>query len=213
MSTALVLVNRVLNTTGDYQDLTSIDGAPVDIGTRILNFLNTTIAEVELITNWPVLRQDLTATTRGDTVYTYLDTYDIRTEGPVSVWLDGDKQLEELAAEQFDKIKARDGTSGTPRYFQRRVGAGKQLSIEILGTVAAGGTLNVSAYRRATRLTTDSSTTEFDDDILVLGAIMRMDAYDGLDRGYAGLYKNMHGALVNSKFKNSHYRISVESYA
>jgi len=216
-SSALTLVNKVLSLTGDYlPTATAITGLPGYIGERIINFLNVVIGDVEKATNWPVLRVESSGTGNGtDTKWTFNGTEDVRVGGGVSVWIPQIGNLKELDAEQFNEIKALDSAGGNPRYFVRYVDAvSGKLGVEIFPAPLSGQVINMTAYRKATRLDAaiPTGTTDFDDDILVYGALKHMDAFDGMDRGYAAQYQNHLNDMIVSTHSNVDYVRTVEDY-
>jgi len=214
-STALALVNDVLLLTGDYSSLSTVAGAPGAIGERIIGFLNMTIADIERRGNWPELRVNAQGTADGITgIMTFSGTADLRADGAVSVWIPNHGELEEVSPEQFDIIVASGKMTGLPNIFQRGSDATGKLQIQIHPLPVSGTVINVSAYKHATRFTnTDTSITELPDDLLRLGALMHMDAYDGISRGYAALFEKALDGTLSKLYSNSNYQIMVESYA
>jgi hypothetical protein len=220
-STALTLVNRVLAVTGDYKSLTTISGSPAGIGARIVEFLNLTIGDVEKRTNFPFLRVNSQGTGDGtNDIFVFSGTEDVRFGGAVSVWLAQNGVAKELTPSQFDAVVASPNTTSasttsTDYYFQRGVDATtNKLTIQLYPTPPTGVTINITAHKKATRLdsATDTSVTEIDDDVLVYGALMHMDAYDGMDRGYSALYKNHLDEYVMEFYANRDIQITMESY-
>lgn len=220
-STALTLVNRVLSVTGDSKALATIAGSPGGIGERIVEFINLVIGEVEKKTNWPFLRSDSIGVGDGvNDAFVFTGTDDIRFGGAVSVWIANNGTARELTPEQFDVILStptavtQTSSSTTEYYFQRGVDAttGK-LFVQLYPVPPAGAVIHLSGFRKATRLTTTTtSTTEFDDDILIYGALMHMDAYDGMNRGYATLYAEHLAEYVMEQYANRSIQITTESY-
>jgi len=214
-STALVLVNDVLSLTGDYQQITTIAGSAGGIGERIIGFMNLTISDIERKANWPELRVNSQGISDGISgVMDYSGIGDVRADSAVSVWIDGQAAMQEVTPEQFDIIVASQKLTGLPTVFQRGSTIDGLLEIQIYPTPASGTIINASAYKKATRLTTsDTSTTEIDDDLLRYGALMHIDAYDGMDRGYATLFKGALDASISKLYSNANYQIMIESYA
>jgi len=104
--------------------------------------------------------------------------------------------------------------TGLPKIFQRGSSATGSLQIQIHPMPSAGSIINVSAYKRATRFTTiDTSTTEFEDELITYGALMHMDAYDDMQRGYAALFKSAVNGAVLKLYSNSNHQVMTESYA
>jgi len=210
--TLLNLVNRVIRTTGDSKEISTVTGSL--IGERITDFLNQTLGDVEQVANWPRLRVNAQGIGDGaDDIFEFTGSDNVREDGPVDVWMPNISPLEELTAAQFDKQLAMNN-SGTPLWFQRGVASSGLVQIQINPTPANGDTINMSAYKRATRFSSivDTGTTEFDDDILIYGALMHMDAYDGLSRGYAALFKNHLENKVLSVYSNRIITVHVDSY-
>jgi len=210
--TLLNLVNRVIRTTGDSKEITTVTGSL--IGERITDFLNQVIGDVEQVANWPRLRLDATGIGNGvDDTFEFTGTQNVREDGPVSVWIETKGLMEELTPVQFD-IKLSEPVSGISAWFQRRVAASGLAEIQITPTPASGDVIHMSSYKRATRFdsTIDTGTTEFDDDVLVYGALMHMDAYDGLQRGYAALFKNHLDTKKLSVYSNISFAVQADSY-
>jgi len=214
-STALVLVNDILLLTGDNAALTTISGSVGSIGDRIVGFMNLTISDVEKRANWPELRVNAQGISDGITgVMDYTGVGDVRADSAVSVRIDGQGLLQEVTPEQFDIIVAGNKVTGLPAIFQRGSTLGGALEIQIYPTPAVNTVIDVSAYKRATRFTTsDTSTTEIDDDLIRYGALMHMDAYDGMDRGYAALFKGSLDGAVLKLYSNANYQVMIEDYA
>jgi len=214
-SSALTLVNEVLLLTGDYQQLTTIAGNPGNIGERIVGFMNLAISDIERKANWSELRVNSTGTGDGvNNVFDFSGTSDVRADSVVSAWITGLRQIGEVTPEQYDIIIASQKLTGQPQIFQRGSSSTGKLEIKIFPAPAVGDVINVSAYKRATRFTTtDTSTTELDDDLIKYGALMHMDAYDDMNRGYAELYKDALNSALAKLYSNSNYTTMVESYA
>ena len=214
-STALQLVNKILVLTGDYQKLVTIAGAPADIGERIVHFLNEAISDIDSQANWPQLRLSVTGTGDGvNDTFEFGGTEDVRFDGAISVWIPNVGKLVELPPQEFDRVKAENVIRGNPIYFLRGVSPTGKLQIQFYPIPSNGQTLNVTAYRRATKLdpAIDTSVTEFDDELLIYGAMAHMDAFDGMDRGYGPMFQK---ALYDAVFKtylNTEYRRNAESY-
>lgn len=213
-STALTIVNDVLLLTGDSSPLTAIDGSIGSIGERVRSFMNLTLSDIEKKANWPELRVNSQGTADGITgIMNFTGTDDVRADSAVSVWISAHKVMDEVTAEQFDIIVASQRMIGLPQIFQRGSDATGQLQIQIHPMPAAGSIINVSAYKRATRFTTDTSTTEIDDDLIRYGTLMHMDAYDGMDRGYSALFKGAVDGSILKLYSNSNFQVMVETSA
>jgi len=214
-STALSLVNDVLLLTGDYGALTTITGSPGDIGERIVGFLNLTISDIEKKANWHELRINAQIAADGiNDTYSFTGTGDIRPGSAVSVWITSLSELDEVSPEQFDIIVASRKLTGRPVIFQRGSDSTGTLQIQIHPMPSSTDTINISAYKKATRFTTvDTSTTELDDDLIKYGALMHMDAYDGMDRGYASLFRDALNSAIAQTYSNTNYKVMLESYA
>lgn len=212
------LVNIVLRTTGDLAELTAaqtVAGAAGGIGKRITDFLNLTVTDLEKRTNWPALRLNVAGTTNGtDNTYEFVGTNDLRVGGNISVWVEGVGRLEELTPEQFDRFVAEEDTVGVPTHYQRGVSPSGVLELQIYPLPTAGYTLHASGYQKATRFDSavDTGTTEFDDALLVYGALMHMDLFDGMQRGYDSLFKNQIDTTMMELFGNRRYHVEVEGY-
>jgi len=214
-STALDLVNTVLRTTGDAKPVTTIAGSTGGIAERIIDFLNLVIGDVEKRNNWPALRSNSQGTANGvDDIFEFTGAEDLRVGGAVSVWISGSGELlQELTPEQFDAALS-SGQSGTPIYFQRGVAASGKLQVQIYPKPTAGSIVNSSGYKKATKFTTadDTATTEFDDELLVYGALMHLDLYDGLDRGYAALFKQQLDVTALEVMSSRQIAVAVDNY-
>ena len=223
-STLFNLVNSVLRLSGDLNDITDTGGtsdvhdAAGGVGRRITEMLNLVITKIEREGNWAALREDSFGTTDGvNDTYEFIGAADARGSGTVAVWVSGYGRLDEVTAEQFAKLVAEGGVAAsTPLYFQRQLSAAGNLQIQMYPLPAANLTVNVSAYRKATKFSTnpavDTETTEFDDDILVTGALMHLDLYDGLQRGYDVLFKDALNMMKLESMSNKHIRIEFEDY-
>jgi len=215
-STLLTLVNKVLVTSGDSSPVTTVTGSVGGIAERITEFLNLTIGAIENRTNWAALRVNASGLASGnDDVFDFIGLEDVRSGGAVSVWIANKGLMQELTPEQFDTQLALQSNTGNSLFFQRgtSVTDGK-FQIQLYPTPANGDVISVSAYKRATRFDSavDTSTTEFDDDILVLGALMHLDSYDGLNRGYAALYQDQLNSDVMANMSNRGTRVEVDGY-
>lgn len=216
-STALDLVNKVLRTTGDYKQLAAISGSPAGIGERVVEFLNMTIEELESMANWPILQILSQGTADGLTdVYEFSDVAtSVRADGPVSLWIAGHKSLEEVSHVQFDAMLASASLSGQrPEYFRRSATTAGEAQFQIYPIPAAGDIVNLTAFKKAARLdaAVPTGTTEFDDVVLVYGALMHMDAYDQQNRGYAQMFRNLVDQRLVHMYSNQSHVTSVDSY-
>lgn len=214
-SASLDLVNIILRTTGDAKEVATIAGSTGGIAERTIDFFNLTINQIERMTNWPALRVNSQGTANGvDDIYEFSGVDDVRVGSAVSVWIAAQDRLTELTPEQFDAKLAQDASGGLPLYFQRGVSGSGKLQIQIFPLPASGTIINVSGYKKATKFvsTSDTTTTEFDDDILVYGALMHIDLYDGQDRGYASLFKDQMDATFIEIHGNRQIHMEVESY-
>ena len=214
-STALDLVNKVLLLTGDLTSITTIVGSTGNIGERIIGFMNLAISDIENRANWPVLRVNAKGAADGLTdVMTFSGTEKVGAESPVSVWIEGQKALTEVTAEQFDMIMAKTAVTGPPEVFQRGEDSTGNLQIQIYPKPAQGAIVNISGYKKATRLTnSDTSTTELSDEHILYGALMHMDSYDGMDRGYAALFRSSVDGALLKLYSNANYQVMVDGYA
>ena len=216
-STVKELVNKVLRLSGDAKPLTAtetIDGSLGGIAERILEFFNVVIADVEMKTNWNFLRSDSFGTTDGiNDTFEFTGADDVAAAKAVSVTIDGVGSLQELSPAQFASQLAI-GTLTTPTYFTRQTSAAGKLQVQIYPTPPAGQTLNVTAYKTATRFVvgTDTTVSEFEDTLLIYGALMHLDSYDGLDRGYAQLFGSHLANTLMTNFGNREYRVTMDSY-
>lgn len=216
-SSALVLVNNCLELTGDYVDLTDIYTSPNNIGLRYLNFLNLVIADLGRFGggNWPQLRVDSQGLADGVTgIMEYSGSDIIRADGPVSVWLGNRTMppLDEVTPAEFNTIVANNELTGLPSVFQRGVSSSGNMTVQIFPIPAKDDIINVTAYRKPTKLASNTDTTDFDDDILIAGAMKHADAYDGLDRGYGAEYANLKAELYTRVYGNMKIRITPEDY-
>ena len=214
-SSALTLVNQVLLLTGDFSSVPTISGSVGGIAERIVGFINLTISDIEKKANWPELRVNSQGTADGVTgIMDFTGTETVKAGSAVSVWIPSIGALEEVTPEQFDIIVASGKITGLPKIFQRGASSTGMLQVQIHPMPAAGTVINVSAYKNATRLTTtDASTTEFDDELLIYGAMMHMDAYDDMQRGYAALFRDSLNSEIAKLYSNTNYKVMTESYA
>ena len=204
-SSTLVLVNHVLSLTGGGKQLTTIIDSPGGIADRIVRFLNIVSDQINAKpVSWIQLRVNATGTGNGtDDIFEFSGAEDVPPSSVVSVWLPAYGRLSEVTARQFDDTVADPSITYTqPTIFQRGATTAGVAQIQIYGVPGNGDVINMSAYKKPTRLTNDASTTEFDDDILTLGALMHMDAYDGLDRGYASLFSDRLDLMVLEEMRN-----------
>jgi hypothetical protein len=218
-STLKELTNVVLRTTGDLAELTAtqtVAGASGGIGKRITDFFNLVIGKIEKESNWAPLRWDSQGTTDGiNDTYEFNGADDMRAGGVVSVSIDTLGILEEVTTAQFDKLKSEGVIGGSASYFQRQISAAGLMQVQIYPLPAAGLTLNVRGYKKASKFTqppVDTETTEFDDDLLVTGALMHIDLYDQIDRGYATLFMDGLAVAKLEAISNRQVRVTVESY-
>ncbi|NOR56980.1 MAG: hypothetical protein GQ474_00475 [Sulfurimonas sp.] len=222
-STLFELVNIVLRTTGDLDELTdntlgtTVALAPSGIGKRIVDMLNLTIGKIERESNWAQLRENSVGTTDGvNDTYEISTVNDVKQGAPVAVWITDSGRLEEVTAEQFDKLRADGGSAaGIPQYFQRGVSATGNMSVQLYPMPATGYTVNVSGYRKATKFSqppVDTETTDFNDDLLTTGALMHLDVYDGQPRGYDGLFIDLLASAKLEAISNRQVHIEVERY-
>jgi hypothetical protein len=219
-SIALTVVNKVLSTTGDYSALPALTDSPANIAERVLDFCNITLADLEGASIWPALKVEGTFTGDGTTTaFTYLGAEDIPAHGISSVWVVGGDLLDELNTPQFDRVRAQGASGAAPKYFTRSFVNNKPV-VEIYPAPAAASTVRTTMYRRATPLSYVASTTltpetwtttEFDDNLVVYGALMHLDAYDGMDRGYKVLYDGIKTAVVAQNTRNT-LRVPLGEY-
>lgn len=222
-SSLINLVNIILRTTGDASEIvdtaatTDVANATGGIGKRTTDFINLVIDKIEKSHNWAALRVDSTGTTDGvEDTYEFVGVQEMKSGGPVSVWVSDLGRLEEVTAEQFDKLKAEGGTAqGVPVYFQRQVSAAGNMQVQLYPLPATGYTLNISGYRRATKFTqppVDTETTDFDDALIVTGVLMHIDMYDGMSRGYRALFGDALATAKLEAISNRQIRVEVEKY-
>jgi len=213
-ATALTLVNRVLSTTGDYTSLSTVVGSPGGIAERIINFLNITIADVGRIMDMPILYNTFSATADG--LNGVWASPDVTSANDSTIAVSVDRQyLEEVSLAQMTRHKTVRDITGLPQVFSRRRNAAGGLEVEIYPVPASGSLINIEAYNNPSELTvTDLATTELTgiDDILVLGALSHMDAYDGMNRGYEAKYQASKNKLFTHLNRNKQIRIQPESY-
>lgn len=214
-STALSLVNSVLRMTGSFKQLSTISGSVGGIGERIIEMFNITIAEIETKANWPELRVNVQGTANGtDGIFLFSGSEVVKADGPVSVWIATEGRMEEVTPSQFDEIVATTALVGNSKVFQRGSSPTGVAQVQIYPIPSNGELINMSTYKRATRLdaTAPTGTTEFDDELLVMGASMHMDLYDRIDRGYAGRFKNMLDDKFMSYYSNNAIRVEIDKY-
>ena len=214
-STTLVLVNKVLRMTGSFKQLAAITGSVGGIGERIIEMLNLAMTDIETKANWPELRVNAQGTANGtDDIFLFSGSENVKADGPVSVWIATEDTMEEVTPAQFDKIVAGTTLVGNSQVFQRGSSATGVAQVQIFPVPSSGEVVNMSSYKRATRLddTTPSAVTEFDDEILVMGAIMHMDLYDQINRGYTKRFNDMLTNRFMSYFSNNAIRVEIDDY-
>ena len=204
-SPALTLVNDVLSLTGDAGSQTTIAGS--GISERVVRFINIVSDQINARPiNWTQLRTNAQGTGDGvNDIFEFTGADDVQSTSVISVWLPAYGRVTEVTARQFDDAVADPSITYTqPTIYQRGTNTAGQAQVQIYGLPASGDVINMSAYKKPTRLdpTDDNSVTEFDDDILILGTLMHMDAYDGLDRGYASLFNDRLDLMVLEEMRN-----------
>jgi len=223
-SDALTLTNRVLRLTGDLPQITgspkqaaAIIGSVGGVAERIVEYLNLTIGDIERRRNWDILRVDASGLGNGvDALFDFGGTEDVRSYGGISIWITGQGSLAERTPEQLNELKAAPAPiSGQPIYFTRKAGLTGKAQFEIFPVPSSGQMVNMTAYRKATRFdaTVATSTTEFDDDALVYGAMYHLDAFDGLNRGYAPIYNDIVLKMIEEATMNREIQAVPESYS
>ena len=204
-SSALVLVNNVLSLTGDGKQLLTITGSPGGIADRIVRFLNIVSDQINARPiNWPQLRVNVQGIGDGvEDIFEFDGAEDVPSSSAISVWLPAYGRLSEVTARQFDDAVADPAVTYTqPTIFQRGSSTSGAIQIQMYGVPGNGDIINISAHQKPTRLTNDASTTEFDDDVLTLGALMHMDAYDKEERGYAALFNERLDLMMLEEMRN-----------
>jgi len=216
-SDALTLTNRVLRLTGDLPQVTAIVGSVGGVAERIVEYLNLTIGDIERRRNWDILRVDASGLGNGvDTLFDFGGTEDVRSYGGISIWITGQGSLRERTPEQLNELKAAPAPiSGQPLYFTRKAGLTGKAQFEIFPAPSNGQVINMTAYRKAVRFdaAVATSTTEFDDDALVYGAMYHLDAFDGLNRGYAPIYNDIVLKMIEEATMNREIQAVPESYS
>jgi len=210
---ALNLVNRVLRTTGDYQPLSTVVNSPAGIAERIIDYLNLVVEDLDRKIDWPVLYSSFIGT--GDGAMTVFMSSGIPSSVNSAISCTIDRHVAtEISRKALLEKRAQFPTAHGEYYFYRMAGVNNELGVDIYPAPANGSQVIVASTQRPTRFTVDdNSTTEIAaDDLLVLGALGHLDAYDGVERGYFQLYeaeKNRMWTYMNS---NSQYRVEPESY-
>jgi len=214
---ALTLINRVLRTTGDYSQLTTVVGSPAGIAERIIDYMNIVLKDIVRKVEFPELLSKFQATADGiNSIYT--STLSFATVGSgVSVIIDGIGKMEEISPTRLDEMRAQpfiQGIYGRPQYFARIAGLNNQLAVDVYPTPQANSIITVSTYLSPTLFTPiDTSITELsNNDIIVLGTLAHLDAYDGLERGYMALYEKAKNDMWQHMVQGEQYRIQPESY-
>jgi len=216
-SDALTLTNRVLRLTGDLPQVATIVGSVGGVAERIVEYLNLTIGDIERRRNWDILRVDASGLGNGvDALFDFGGAEDVRSYGGISIWITGQGSLTERTPEQLNELKAAPAPiSGQPIYFTRKAGLTGKAQFEIFPAPSNGQVINMTAYRKAVRFdaTVTTSTTEFDDDALVYGAMYHLDAFDGLNRGYAPIYNDIVLKMIEEATMNREIQAVPESYS
>jgi len=211
---ALNLVNKVLVATGDYAKLTTVVNSPADIAERIINFANITLADIGRNVDMPIVRDVFTAT--GDGTNSIWESTQANSAAfNINYVVVGQSRLRELTVAQLAEARATRSMVGLPQVFARRATGSGTMSIDVFPTPSAGTNIEVVSYKTPAQFTlSDTSTTEMNniDDLLVLGCLMHMDAYDGMQRGYAALYEKAKLKLMQDTYKTTQIRIQPESY-
>jgi len=208
-SNSLSLVNTVLSRTGDFPSLSTLLNSPANIAGKIVGMMNTSLAKIESVTAWPQLRiTESFIANGGSTVFTYTGAEDISPTSIISVYIAGGDSLVELTDQQLDRVKSH--TNGTtPRYFRRSFipsnNTNSQPSIEIYPTPPINAVITVTYYARATRfsINSDTSKTDFDDELVLAGALYYSDLYDGLDRGYKAIFDELLSLVARDNSRNT----------
>lgn len=213
--TALDLVNEVLVLTGDYSKLTTVVGSPADIAERIINFLNITLQDLSRFIDFHDLQATLTGTGNGtDSVWQAATGDPALAREITSVTVDKNV-LEYVTPAFLQNARATILYSGQPRLFTSTRLTGGELAVDIYPTPGASSVITVTTKSAPVLFTlTDTSTTNITgiDDALVIGALMHLDAYDGLNRGYAGQYKEIKARLFTDMYSNKQIRVTPEDY-
>jgi len=211
---ALTLVNRVLLTTGDFNQLTTIVGSPAAIGERIVSFLNLAVSDISRVMDFPILENVFSAT--GDGINSKWGTA-IGSAGAANSVISCNVDLNKLEYVSPAQMVAYRNQLyvGLPKFFTTSVVPTGELEVDIYPTPAAGSSISIIGYNDPAQFTNvDTSTTEFTgmDDVILLGALQHMDAYDGMNRGYAKLYADAKNKLLVHHNRNKQIRIMPESY-
>ena len=212
--TALVLVNRIFRTTGDYGSVATVVGSPSDIAERAIDFLNIALKDLTRLIDFDVLAASFTGT--GDGINSqYISSGILASpDSAISVTVDTNI-VEEVSRKKLNEMRDSQQLSGVPTYFCRVSDANNNLGVDIYPLPASGATIKVLAQQTPTLFTVaDASTTEIDEnELLVLGAIAHMDSFSGMERGYMQLYEASKNNLWVKNFSNQGLRVTTESYA
>jgi len=214
-STALELVNRALITTGDYAKLNTVINSPADIAERIISFLNLVVADVGRIMDFPILSEVFNGISDGTSSKFQSSTGTGMAANSVRSCSVNGIRLELVTDAQLVSYRA-DGIAGLAQFFSiTRLPTG-ELEADVFPTPASNLPVSIIASNDPSPFTlVDTSTTEYTgmDDILLLGVLQHMDAFDGLNRGYAKLYAEAKLKLYTHMNRNMQIRITPESYA
>jgi len=213
-STALDLVNQIIVMTGDYSKLSTVVNSPSNIAERIINFLNMAVRDIAKSADLPELRYDFVGTADGTNFIWDVTGADVRPDSAVVVTVN-QYTMEEVSPGKLQMLR-KEGSynGGRSRFFARSASSSGLLSVELYPTPANGDTIEIVSYKRPTLFTvSDTSTTEImNDDLLILGALAHMDAFDGLNRGYIQRYEVERNRARTQRWKNQQIRIQPEDY-
>jgi len=213
-STALTLVNRVLALSGDYSQLSTLSQSPADVAPRIVSMLNLVLDDIQKNIDFPSMKGQSVGI--GDGVESvFVATAGGRRAYNIEYVIADRAHLEEVTQEKLWSLKAATAMAGNPQVFARTATADGQLAVDIYPTPAYGQQVIVGCTVLPTKFTvSDTSATELNDvdELLVLGAMAHMDAYDQRNRGYSAMYEAMKKKTFADTYKTQNVRITPEDY-
>jgi len=218
-STLKELVNKVLRTTGDLDELgnnDTVSNTAGGIGKRIVDFFNLVISDIEKSTNWDFLYSLETIDVIAPT--SEVVSQDIYNGISVSVTLSGKAiVLKELTISQLLEVRLQLSSQSGVDFFARRSDPSTgTMTMMFVTELPIGSVVNVSGYRRArtfdTLLIDDTATCDFDDTIVVYGVLAQLDSFDQLNRGYSSMYASQLTNSILFQNSNKETRVTVESY-
>jgi len=213
--TALNLVNRVLRTTGDYPPITTLINSPSNIAAKIVDFMNLVVEDIDRKFEFNELQSSFQATANGTSSVFISANLLSKTSTGVDCLIDGIGRLTEVSPSRLAEMRATPSQFvAQPQYFARKSGLNDEIGVDIYATPANGSIITVTSFEKLNQFTlNDASTIKVNvDDMIVLGSLAHMDAYDNIERGYMQLYQKTKDDMWQKMMGNVQYRTEVEDY-